>query len=143
VADHRAVPGGESVVTRPDNVEELERRSLAVISAITVLSGALQVATPATVLRPLGAKPTKTTRQLFGTIGMFMVCFGATLLDATVRESREPGVVLWAAAQKAGAAGAVGLGVRRGVFSPVALTVAGFDALSGAVAFDYWRRLRS
>jgi hypothetical protein len=51
-------------------------------------------------------------------------------------------VVLWAAAQKVGASGAVGLGVKRGVFSPLALGVAAFDFLSGALALAYWRRLR-
>jgi hypothetical protein len=45
------------------------------------------------------------------------------------------------AAQKLGASAAVGLGVRRGLLSPLALAVAGFDALSGLVALDYWRRL--
>jgi len=50
--------------------------------------------------------------------------------------------VLMTAAQKLGAAAAVGLGVKRGLLAPLALGVAGFDALSGLVALDHWRRLR-
>jgi hypothetical protein len=46
--------------------------------------------------------------------------------------------VLWAALQKFGASAAVGLGVMHGVFSPVALGVAGFDLLSGILALMYW-----
>ena len=49
--------------------------------------------------------------------------------------------MLMTAAQKLGASAAVGLGVRRGLLSPLALGVAGFDALSGLLALDYWRRL--
>lgn len=43
-------------------------------------------------------------------------------------------------AGQAGAAGAVAIGVKRGVFSPLALTVASFDALSGALALRHLMR---
>ena len=58
---------------------------------------------------------------------MFMACTGGIL----VARSEDPPVVLMTAAQKLGASVAVGLGVRRGLLSPLALGVAGFDALSG------------
>jgi hypothetical protein len=51
-------------------------------------------------------------------------------------------VVFCAGVQKLGASAAVALGVRRRIFSPLALIVAGFDLLSGIVAFAYWRRVR-
>src|SRR2546423_13697596 len=121
--------------------EDLERRALIAISVATVASGALQAATPDTVLKPLRAQDDPTARHLFGTIGMFMVCVGGTLLAALLRRSHERTTLLWAALQKLGAAGAAGIGVRRRIFSPIALGVASFDLLSGLLALDYWRRL--
>lgn len=118
-----------------------ERKALLGIGVITVASGAVQAATPGTLLSALEVENTHATRQLFGTVGIFMVIVGG-LLTATVRR---PGagrdVVFWTSLQKLGAAGAVALGVRRAVFAPRALLVAGFDFLSGLIALDYWRRL--
>ncbi len=121
---------------------DAERRALLAISALTVASGAGQAAAPGMVLNVLGAERSATTDQLFATVGMFMVCVGAGLGHGLARRSRAPEPVLWAAAQKAGACAAVGIGVRRGVFSPLALGVAAFDGASGLLALDYWRRLR-
>ena len=45
------------------------------------------------------------------------------------------------AGQKLGAAVAVSLAVKRGLLSPLALGVAGFDLFSALLAADYWRRL--
>lgn len=124
------------------DTRERERKALIAVSALTVASGAGQVLLPQGTLAAMRAESDPTTRHLFGTVGMFMVAVGGTLLDGLLRRSEESWVVAWAAGQKAGAATAVGIGVRRGVFSPVALVVAGFDALSAALAFDYWRRMR-
>ena len=120
----------------PDAVE-LERTALRGIGAITTATGVLQAAVPQATLGPLKADDSPTVRHFFGTVGMFMACTGGVLLARPA----EPAVVLMTAAQKLGAAAAVGLGVRRGLLSPLALGVAGFDALSGLVALDYWRRL--
>lgn len=121
---------------------ERERRALVAISALTVASGAGQVAAPGMMLNVLGVQRSAASDQLFATVGMFMVCVGAGLGHGLARRSsaREP--VLWAAAQKAGACAAVSVGVRRGIFSPLALGVAAFDGASGLLALDYWRRLR-
>jgi hypothetical protein len=116
---------------------EVERSLLRAIGAITATTGILQAAVPSATLRPLKAEDSPAVRHVFGTVGMFMACTGAVL----VARPRDRAVVLMTVAQKLGAAGAVGLGVRRGVFSPIALGVAGFDALSGLLALDYWRRL--
>jgi hypothetical protein len=121
---------------------EFERKLLLGVSAATVASGALQAAVPQAVLAPLRADSGTTSRHLFGTIGMFMVCVGATLFVTLRHPPYDRRVVLWAGAQKAGAAAAVGLGVRRGVFSRLALAVASFDALSALLVLDYRRRLR-
>lgn len=116
----------------------VERRLMLGIGGVTAATGALQAAVPAATLGPLRADDSATARHFFGTIGMFMVCTGGLLLA----RPRDPAVVLMTVAQKLGAAGAVGLGVRRGLLSPLALAVAGFDALSGLLALHYWRRLR-
>jgi hypothetical protein len=115
---------------------------LRAIAVLTVASGAVQVAGPSALLDPLSVEDSPATRQLFGTVGMFMVIVGALLGGATRRGAGEPSVVFWAGAQKLGAASAVALGVRRSVFSPLALLVASFDFLSGVLALKYWRRLR-
>lgn len=122
--------------------DSLLRRILMAISAATVASGATQALRPGLVLRVLSARRDRTHRQLFATVGMFMVVVGGGLLHALLTPAREPVLVLWAALQKAGAAVAVTIGVRRGVFSPVALAVAGFDAVSGLLAAEWWRRTR-
>ena len=119
------------------NAVELERTLLRGIGAITAATGVLQAAVPQATLGPLEADDSPTVRHFFGTVGMFMACSGSVL----VARPAEPAVVLMTAAQKLGASAAVGLGVRRGLLSPVALGVAGFDALSGLLAVDYWRRL--
>ena len=116
---------------------QLERTLLRGIGAITTATGVLQAAAPQATLGPLKADDSPTVRHFFGTVGMFMACTGGIL----VARSEDPPVVLMTAAQKLGASVAVGLGVRRGLLSPLALGVAGFDALSGLLALDYWRRL--
>jgi hypothetical protein len=116
---------------------ELERTLLRGIGAITAATGVLQAALPQATLGPLRADDSPTVRHFFATVGMFMACTGGVL----VARPAEPAVVLMTAAQKIGASAAVELGVRRGLLSPLALGVAGFDALSGRLALDYWRRL--
>ena len=122
--------------------DSLIRRALIAISALTVVSGAVQALAPARLLRALRAQDDAAARHFFGTVGMFMVVVGGGLLNALLRPGRQPIIVFWAALQKLGAAVAVGLGVRRGIFSPLALGVAFFDLLSGLLAAEHWRRTR-
>ncbi len=122
--------------------DSLIRRALVAISALTVVSGAVQALAPRGLLRFLMAEDDATARHFFGTIGMFMVVVGGGLLNALLRPGRDPVIVFWAALQKLGAAVAVGLGVRRRVFSPLALGVAFFDLLSALLAAEHWRRIR-
>jgi hypothetical protein len=120
----------------------LVRRALLAIAAITVASGAGQVVAPRLVLRVVGGDTASdSAAHFFGIVGMFMVLFGG-LLWQSLREPPAPVGVFWAGLQKLGAAGAVGLGVARGLFSSLALGVAGFDLLSGVLALWYWRRTR-
>jgi hypothetical protein len=122
--------------------EDTERRALLGVGALTVVSGAVQVAVPQKLLDALDVEDSPATRQLFGTVGMFMVIVGGLLVGALRRPAARREVLLGASLQKLGAAGAVAIGVRRSVFSPRALLVAGFDFASGLLALDYLRRLR-
>ncbi|MCP9488686.1 MAG: hypothetical protein MSC31_02265 [Solirubrobacteraceae bacterium MAG38_C4-C5] len=122
--------------------DSLIRRALIAISALTVVSGAVQALAPARLLRALRAQDDAAARHLFATVGMFMVVVGGGLLNALLRPGRQPIIVFWAALQKLGAAVAVGLGVRRRIFSPLALGVAFFDLLPGLLAAEHWRRTR-
>jgi hypothetical protein len=118
------------------------RRSLTAIAALTMVTGGLQALAPRRMLKALMAEEDATARHLFGTVGMFMVVVGGGLLNALLRPGRDPVIVFWAALQKLGASLAVGLGVRRRIFSPLALGVAAFDLLSGLLAAEHWRRIR-
>src|SRR3954466_316071 len=109
------------------------RTGVKAIAGLTFVTGAVQAAAPGNLLEPLSAENNEATRHLFRTIGMFMVVVAGGL-GATLRKGPgDPDVLLWGGGQKVGASAAVGLGVKRGVFSPLALTVAGFDLLSGAL----------
>lgn len=108
----------------------------------TVGTGALQVVAPGVVLRAVGGADEKTARHLFGTVGMFMVVVGGLVVGTLRSGSPDRAALGWGAAQKAGAAVAVGLGVARGVFAPVALLVAAFDAVTAVLLAVHRRRVR-
>lgn len=118
------------------------RLVLALIAAITVLSGLTQILVPGVVLDVLSASTSVTSRHFFAIVGMFMVLFGGAMLQAMLGRFEQPVVVFWASMQKFGAALAVAIGVGRDVFSALALLVAGFDLLSGILGMAYWRRIR-
>jgi hypothetical protein len=112
-----------------------------VISAATVASGATQMLAPGFMLRLLKCPDTPADRQFFGTIGMFMVVMGGSLLHALLAEEPGPSQLAWSAAQKLAASGAVAIGIRRRIFSRRALPVAAFDLVSGVVCLAHRRRL--
>ncbi|MDQ6681145.1 MAG: hypothetical protein M3Y67_09305 [Pseudomonadota bacterium] len=122
------------------DVLRLERRGTAAIAWITVITGAAQLVMPASLLPLLQVEPTAAASQLFATVGMFMVLFGAAVLHAQAQPAALPVVLLWAGLQKIGAALLVGWAVSRGVFAPLALLIAGFDFASGMLFFDLRRR---
>jgi hypothetical protein len=119
------------------------RGVVAVISALTVLSGLAQLVVPGVVLDLLGAESTPTTRQLFAIVGMFMAVVGAVTLQALLTEPAPAFVVLWCAVQKLGAFVAVTVGVGRDLFDPIAMAVALFDLATAALAAVLWWRLRT
>jgi hypothetical protein len=114
------------------------RRVLLLIAVLTVISGLVQMVVPGRLLGLLSAESTPASRHFFGIVGMFMVLFGGLLWHALTSRSAQAIPVFWAGLQKFGASAAVGLGVLHGIFSPLALGVAGFDLLSGILALVYW-----
>lgn len=116
--------------------------ALLAISAITILSGAVQMAAPGIVLHVVSGEATPTTLHFFAIIGMFMVLFGGLMWQALRAPTPQPIPLFWAAWQKVGAAIAVGLGVSRGLFGPLALAVASFDLCSGILALWFWNKVR-
>ncbi len=116
---------------------------LFVISLLTVVSGAVQVIVPGFILSNLSAESTESTRHFFGIVGMFMVLFGGGMVHALASAKHHPVLLLWAGFQKFGAFAAVTLGVMRGLFSWLALGVAGFDFFSGVLIMWYLLSIRS
>ncbi len=122
-------------------LDKLLHALLVIISILTVLSGLTQMIFPRLVLQILAAQITPTTTHFFATVGMFMIGFGGVFLQSLVSGKPDPVVALWASLQKFGASVLVGLGVAYGVFSWLALGVAGFDLVSGLLAILYWRKI--
>lgn len=118
-------------------------RASAAIGVLTVLSGGVQLVAPALVLGALDAEATATSSHFFRIVGMFMMLFGGLLLQVwwSDAEPRSSVAIYWCALQKAGAVTAVGCGVALGLFSSMALAVAGFDLLSALILFLYARSL--
>ena len=111
---------------------------LKLIAVITVLSGVIQAVSPGFVLEFIGGDVNASTKHFFGIVGMFMVFFGGLLYHALASSKPQRAAVLWCGLQKFGAAVAVILGVTRGLFSWLALGVAGFDFISGILIMMYW-----
>ena len=118
-------------------------RVLLLISVLTVASGLGQLIRPDLILRLIGGDTSPGAVHSFGIIGMFMVLFGGMLLQALLTAGDHSVAVLWAGLQKFGAAGAVGLCVMKGIFSPLALGVALFDLISGMLIVAYRARSRA
>lgn len=118
----------------------LERRLVALIAGITMLTGAAQVVASAPLLSLIAPSTSAIAAHLFATVGMFMVLFGGATLHARRRRESLSVVLLWGALQKLLASALVGWGVTRDVFVPLALGVAAFDAASGLLYFDLRRR---
>lgn len=121
--------------------DALLRLGLILIATITVLSGLTQLIAPAFVLDIIAERSTPPAAHLFATVGMFMLITGAMFLQSLVFRSNEPSIPFWIGIQKITAAMLVSLGVVKGLFVPIALGVALLDALSGLLAFLFWKRL--
>jgi len=111
------------------------------IAVITVISGLLQIIAPSFVLGMVGVVITPTTRQLFATIGMFMLMFGGLMVQALYSVQQNNAAILWGALQKIGASLAVFIGIFHHLFAPVAALVASFDFFSFILLIVYYRNI--
>lgn len=106
----------------------------------TVGAGLFQLVFPGVVLDIIDGDTTKTAKHFFAIVGMFMAVVGGVTLHSLYTGRAMAMVVGWGSVQKFGASLAVGIGVARDVFGPLALAVAGFDALSFVVMAVLARR---
>lgn len=126
----------------PRSRQGVELRALRNVALVTMASGAVQAIAPGLTLDRLSRRPDSLSKHMFATVGMFMVVSGGSLAAALrLRSSETKGPLAWCAAQKIGAAGAVAVGVRRQVLSPLTLGVAAFDLASGLLILDYRQRM--
>jgi hypothetical protein len=107
------------------------------IGALTVMSGIMQILWPGIILSALNSGKTPASLHFFGLVGMFMALFGGALLHGLLEPARNKVLIFWAGLQKFGAVAGVGIGVAHGIFSPLALLVAGFDFASAIVIMAY------
>lgn len=145
----RVVCGGRhggDVMSLADRVTRLRndplRLLVGLIGGTTVVAGLVQALAPGFVLDILGAESTATTRHFFAIVGMFMAVVGGAVVHAVLADGDHPIVILWGGIQKVGAVVGVLAGVFADVFTPLALAVVAFDAVSAAITFWYWRRIR-
>lgn len=118
----------------------LERRVVATIAAITIVTGAAQVVAGRLLLSLIAPSAPEGAAHLFATVGMFMVLFGGATLHAQHRREALSVVLLWGCLQKLLASALVAWGVGRGAFVPLALLVAAADFASGLLYLDLQRR---
>ncbi|HEY2583670.1 MAG TPA: hypothetical protein VGI43_17805 [Mucilaginibacter sp.] len=111
------------------------------IAVITIISGLMQLIAPSFVLNSVGVEITPTTKQLFATIGMFMIMFGGLIVQALYSVQQNGAAILWGALQKIGASLAVFIGIFHHLFSPVAALVASFDFVSFILLIIYYRNI--
>ncbi len=120
--------------------DALLRLVLIIIAAVTVASGLVQMVVPSTVLGALATTSSSLEAHLFATVGMFMLITGAMFLQSLWRRSTEAAIPLWIGVQKALAALLVTRAVILGLFLPVSLGVAAFDAASAVLCFVFLAR---
>ncbi|GAA1270125.1 hypothetical protein GCM10009665_68130 [Kitasatospora nipponensis] len=117
------------------------RLVLVLIGALTVLSGLVQLVAPGVVLDLLSADSTALGRQLFATVGMFMVIVGGLLVQGLLSPAPPPYLLFWTGLQKFGAFLMVTVAVARDLFGTAALPVAFFDLATALLCGLMWRRL--
>lgn len=115
-------------------IEELAADRLVLVVALvalgTLTAGLFQLALPGVVLDIVDGNTGTTSTHFFAIVGMFMAVVGGLTLHSLYTGQAVAMVVGWGALQKLGASLAVGIGVARDVFGPLALAIASFDALS-------------
>ncbi|MEX0882972.1 MAG: patatin [Cyclobacteriaceae bacterium] len=123
-----------------DSIKKYLSLMVVIISLITIISGLLQLISPAFVLGFIGAEITSTSSHLFAIVGMFMALFGSLMLHTIYSAHTSQEAILWCSLQKLGAFVAVSLGVLKGLFALIAIGVAVFDLFSG-ILFLYFLKI--
>ena len=121
--------------------DALLRLALIVISGITLSTGLAQLLFGDYILQKIATSNETSSVHLFQTVGMFMLITGAMFLQSLITRSNERSIPLWIAVQKFSAAILVVIAYQKGIFVTLTLGVAVFDALTGFLAFTFWRRM--
>lgn len=121
--------------------DALLRVLLIAIALITVVSGLSQMVMGSFVYGIVATNAEPAAIHLFATVGMFMFITGAMFLQSLLARSNEPAIPLWIGVQKLAAAVLVTIAWSKGYFVAITLLIAAFDALSGVLAFIFWKRL--
>ncbi len=117
--------------------------AVVLVSLITLVSGLMQLVFPEYVLGFIGkGELTQASNHFFAIVGMFMALFGGMLLHTVYSVETSKVVVLWASFQKFGAFLADSIGVWKGLFSFLAISVALFDFVSGFLFIFYLKQLK-
>ena len=114
--------------------DALLRLTLIVIAAITLVSGAAQLAAGKLILSVIAPSATGPEVHLFSTVGMFMVITGAMFCQSLISRTDAPAISFWIAVQKLAAAVLVFIAWMKGYFLWFALGVVVIDIGKGAVA---------
>jgi hypothetical protein len=80
-------------------MHNLELRAGVLIGWITVITGGLQIIIPGNILPIIGVNPDPANTQLLGTVGMFMMLFGAASIRAIRHPQEAPIVLFWSGCQ--------------------------------------------
>jgi hypothetical protein len=121
--------------------DALLRLLLILIALVTAISGLIQIILPGMVLAFLTPSSDELHRQLFATVGMFMLVTGSLFLQGLWNRTPGKALPFWIGVQKLLAAVFVTRGVYVGVFMPMAIGVASFDALSAFLCFIFAKRI--
>jgi hypothetical protein len=116
-------------------------RIVLLIAWMTTITGLIQIVAPGLFLPVLGIKDNVGASHLFSTVGMFMVIIGGMTAHTMASKHPHQLTLTWSSLQKLGASLAVGIGITRGIFAPIAWIVVLTDASSFLIYFAYVRSL--
>lgn len=108
------------------------------IGIITIVSGLLQCVAPRILLQVVSTELSQVGSTFFVITGILTASFGALLVHALVTSDPQHVAVLWVGIQKVLTAVTVGLAIQDKIFSPIALTAAGFDLVAGVMIASFW-----
>lgn len=120
-------------------------RTLTALAALTIVSGAMQLANPDGAVAPLGgdlAAAGATARFYVAAIGALLVVFGGLLLHALLSPQPHPAVFLWVGVEKLAYAAMAALGAAQGIYGSAAYGVTALDVVAGTLCLIQWRRTR-